>query len=385
MTTYRPEVRHPAALMPFDQLYAGLEKAVGAGTVKRFSAADAPHLAGYCYTEKCAFDRLWDEFSLLARGIVLDTQAQCVRAYPFPKFFNYGEWAGGVVGKVPDEPFEVFEKLDGSLGIAYHDGERWRVNTKAAFANDQAKWALERLPTERLFPGYTYLFEIIYDANRIVVRYPFEGLVLLGVYGPKGLEHQPAACAADTDLVDGVVTRLVQSHPFETMHHAIKAVEGFGLDREGFVVRFRSGLRLKLKGAEYLRVHKFVSRVTPLALWDLMANGQDPLELRNEVPDEFADDFDAIYAALNRAHDEVVEEVSAAVEWFKDRTNKDLGLATDLTERVRQFIFVARRDPAGWHTTPRNRMAIFRSFRPTGNVLPGYQPSASLRRVQVAE
>lgn len=375
-------VLHPAALMDYLTLFDGLEACVKAGTVKRFTAADNPALVGYCYTEKCVFDRLWNEFSLLARGIVLDTVARCVRAYPFPKFFNYEEWAQGT-SKIPEGPFEVFEKLDGSLGIVYHDGTHWRVNTKASFDNEQSRWALgwlqAHMPQDQLLPGETYLFEIIYDANRIVIRYPYEGLVLLGYYGCDGTEA-PSELVSDTANDLGV--RLAKRYPCETFMDAIKTVEGFGADKEGFVVRFASGLRLKLKGAEYLRVHKFISRVTPLAIWDLLANGQDPMPLRAEVPDEFVDDFDTIHALLTRAHDEVVEELSAAVGWFKDRTDKELGLSKDLTDRVRKFIFIARRDPAGWHTTPRNRMAIFRTFRPDANNLPGYQPSASLNRAQ---
>jgi RNA ligase len=44
-------------------------------------------------------------------------------------------------------------------------------------------------------------------------------------------------------------------------------------DREGFVVRFASGLRIKLKGEQYCRIHKLISRCTPLALWDAMMPG----------------------------------------------------------------------------------------------------------------
>lgn len=382
MTT---NIQHPAALMDFSTLQNGLEACVKAGTVKRFTAPDNPALVGYCYTEKCVFDRLWNEFSMLARGIVLDTEARCVRACPFPKFFNYGEWAQGTT-KIPEGSFEVFEKLDGSLGIVYHDGKRWRVNTKASFDNEQSRWALAWLqahvPQDKLLPGDTYLFEIIYDANRIVIRYPYEGLVLLSYYDKHGVEgtDRDDVSLAELALVLGV--RLAKRYPCETFMDAVKTVEGFGADKEGFVVRFASGLRLKLKGAEYLRVHKFISRVTPLAIWDLLANGQDPMPLRAEVPDEFSGDFDTIHALLNRAHDEVVEELSAALEWCKDRTDKELGLSTDLTDRVRRFIFIARRNPAGWHTIPRNRMNIFRSFRPDGNNLPGYAPSASLNRAQ---
>ena len=46
-------------------------------------------------------------------------------ARPFEKFFNYEEICGSEeLRKVETEKFEVYEKLDGSLGL---DGQRLRI------------------------------------------------------------------------------------------------------------------------------------------------------------------------------------------------------------------------------------------------------------------
>jgi RNA ligase len=116
---------------------------------------------------------------VLARGLVPDREARVVRATPFPKFFNHGEMAA----PIPDEPFVADEKMDGSLAILFHDGDRWRVATKGSFDSPQARLAelwLAAHPLHLLTPGTTYLFELIATDNRIVVKYDFEGLVLLG-------------------------------------------------------------------------------------------------------------------------------------------------------------------------------------------------------------
>jgi RNA ligase len=114
---------HPARLMPFEALLAGLKRAVAAGLVcRRWSAG----LSLYVYTPRCVYEDAWDEFTLLARGLILDEAAGAVVATPFPKFFNVGERHGAV----PDLKFEAFEKLDGSLIICFwHDG-KWRAATK---------------------------------------------------------------------------------------------------------------------------------------------------------------------------------------------------------------------------------------------------------------
>ncbi len=98
-------------------------------------------------------------------------------------------------------------------------------------------------------------------------------------------------------------------------------------DDEGFVVRFADGLRLKLKGAEYRRVHALVSRCTPLAMWRAMVAGDDLDAIRRDLPKEFWSDFDDIVRLL-RARVAAVEarvaDVAAAVRHLSD---KELGLS----------------------------------------------------------
>ena len=61
----------------------------------------------------------WNEYTLKARGIIFDSETgECI-ALPFKKFFNVNETQNTLIGNLPQEPFEVFDKLDGSLGISY--------------------------------------------------------------------------------------------------------------------------------------------------------------------------------------------------------------------------------------------------------------------------
>ncbi|WP_201374000.1 RNA ligase [Ktedonobacter robiniae] len=110
-------------------------------------------------------------------------------ARPFPEFFNLDEAiANGE--QLPAEDFEVTEKLDGSLGILYWlDGEP-RLATRGSFTSNQAlvgtKIFQERYGSAYFYPDFTYLFEIIYLANRIVVDYKgMEDIILLAIIETK--------------------------------------------------------------------------------------------------------------------------------------------------------------------------------------------------------
>lgn len=370
---------HPARAIPFDDLVAQLTAAVASGHVSERRHPERNDLALYCYTNRCVYENAWTPVIEAARGLVIDHGTKRVVATPFPKFFNHGERNAAM----PDEPFEVFDKLDGSLGIVFFDdvASTWRVATKGSFTSAQAQWATERLATlntASLEKGATYCFEIVYTANRIVVRYPWEGLALLAVYDADGREW-PRCDVYHASVRLG--SRVVNGYIYNTLDAMVLAARTFAADREGFVVRFASGYRLKVKGDEYLRVHRLVSRVTPLALWESMAAGDDLDAIRREIPEEFCGDFDVIRGALVSRFCAIVQATEEEHAERRDESDKIVGLAiASIPQPARQFIFARRKHGAAWHTLPKYRSDICRVFRPTGNVLAGYSPSAAMHR-----
>lgn len=370
---------HPARAIPFDDLVAQLAAAVRDGHVSERRHPDRPDLALYCYTNRCVYENAWTPVVEAARGLVLDHGTKRVVATPFPKFFNHGERNAAM----PDEPFEVFDKLDGSLGVVFFDdvASAWRVATKGSFTSTQAQWAtshLATLNTASLVEGATYCFEIVYTANRIVVRYPWEGLALLAVYAPDGHEWPRHGVVLAAAMLK---SRVVDAHRYDSLDAMVLAARTFAADREGFVVRFASGYRLKVKGDEYLRVHRLVSRVTPLALWESMAAGDDLDAIRREIPEEFYDDFDTIRAALTHRFVDVVSATEAAHVDCAELTDKGVGLyLSQIKQPARQFIFARRKHGPTWHALPKLRTDVCRTFRPTANVLAGYSPSAAMHR-----
>ena len=135
------------------------------------------------YSPRVQYERLWDNITLQCRGLVTNSNGEIV-ARPFKKFFNYEEHKPE---DIPNENYEVYEKMDGSLGILFYYNE-WILATRGSFTSPQAikgKELLEKYDYNRLDKNYTYLFEIIYPENRIVCDYDFEDLVLLGIIHTK--------------------------------------------------------------------------------------------------------------------------------------------------------------------------------------------------------
>src|SRR5262249_21589450 len=169
-------------------------------------------------------------------------------------------------------------------------------------------------------------------------------------------------------------------HPFGSFSDLVEHARGLPRSEEGFVIRFVDGLRLKLKGDEYKRIHALISRCTPLAMWEAMHAGDDMQAIRRDLPEEFWDDFDAITSLLQRRLDTITAQVATAAAELAHLSDKEVGLRLrTLHPQVRPFIFHWRK--AGGSLDGRARDVLFRTVRPTANVLPGYTPSYALGRV----
>ena len=228
------------------------------------------------YTEKVQYENLWDEVTLMCRGLVTDHTGDIV-ATPFQKFFNIEE------GKFePTEEFEVYEKMDGSLGIVFWYEGQWVVATRGSFGSDQAikgRELLKKYNTDIMFRHLTFCFEILFPQNRVVVDYgDYEGLVLLGTFDKNGKEYDVEMWR---EYGFDVVKKYDGINDYKQLKEMVKN------DQEGFVVKFSNGDRVKVKGVEYLRLHKIMTNVTTTGVWEYLKNGEDVLELLKDVPDEF--------------------------------------------------------------------------------------------------
>jgi len=88
-------------------------------------------------------------------------------------------------------------KIDGSLVVAFVFGGNVFTATRRRMDSEQALWALSWIKSNgieaHLEVGWTYMFEAVYDINRVIVHYNFEGLVLLGAVRPTGTALVPGS------------------------------------------------------------------------------------------------------------------------------------------------------------------------------------------------
>jgi RNA ligase len=245
----------------------------------------------YNYSRECQFSSAWDEVTLNMRGTVLDREGNIV-AKAFPKFFNMEEHKPE---EIPNEAFDVFEKMDGSLGILFHYADEWHLSTRGSFTSDQAikgREILEKYQYGKLDKNCTYLFEIIYDGNRIVCSYDFEDLILLGVFDNRdGYEY--AIHSKEANLMGITLSDIYSSWGFKIVRKFDGVDDYKSLktmveeNKEGFVIRFKSGMRMKIKGDEYVRLHRLLTNFSNVDIWELLKDGRDLDEFLERVPDEF--------------------------------------------------------------------------------------------------
>jgi RNA ligase len=354
--------------MDFDTLLGGLNAAIADGYAYS-NTVDG--LTVYCYNKSAVYDAAWTTFTRIARGLVLDTAGRRIVATTFPKFFNYGE--GGVT-EFPDE-FEVYDKLDGSLVSAFwHDGG-WRTATKGEFRTPQARAARTMLPFDRMTPGVTYLSELVGPSNKVVVKYPEDECRLLSAYAADGREFT----RKELESLDFGGMKLVEVLAKASVSDLLAIASELPLDKEGFVLRFPDGTRLKIKGGEYRRMHALISNLTPLAVWETMLEG-DEEAMRRELPEEFWNDFDNIRGILKGKIEAIKTAVAEEAEKWRDMPDGELGqLRSGFQEPARTFIFAHRK---GKMDCDQTRRSLYRLIRPGGNELDGYVPSYAMKHTR---
>jgi len=241
-------------------------------------------LSIYNYSRTTQYEGKWDNITKSCRGLILDREGNVV-AKSFDKFFNLEEHNPE---EIPNEEFEVYEKLDGSLGILFWYQGKWILASKGSFISDQAikgknilnsKYNVEPIPK-----GYTTLVEIIYPENRIVCGYGNdEVLVVLSMVSNasgKELDYD-SLLKINEETGLPVIKKYDGIQDYKTLKTLISK------DREGYVVRFRNGFRIKIKGDEYVRLHRILTGFSNVDIWEYLKDKKDLNELLDKVPDEF--------------------------------------------------------------------------------------------------
>jgi RNA ligase len=330
------------------------------------------------YTQKAQYDRVWNDVTKQCRGLIVDDENNVI-ARPWPKFFNLGEHENALD---INAYVRVTDKADGSLGILYPCKDvcivrpglespgvytkRWAIATRGSFTSEQAIHATqvlrERYNKWEPIPGMTYLFEIIYPENRIVLDYAdADDLIFLD------------ALDTETGLRQAWDKTWPGPHIEEFSARTLRAALALPTrpNAEGVVVTYDDGLKVKIKQDDYVALHRIVTGLNERTVWEALGSGLTVEDICMGLPDEFVVWVDGVAERLCNEAEHIADnvrgefaEIIKAVSLCgnRDWTRKDYALEVQRSPaELRPFLFLhydGKEDAL--------HRAIWRTLRPAG-------------------
>ena len=253
---------------------ATLDRLIQEKKVRRKWHPAYPQLAVYKYSVGYDF---FDESDAdtgivkACRGLVYDHEEGRIVCRGMPKFFNHFRYTRPQLERLFSMDYAVQVKVDGSCVLLWHYLGNWHFSTLGSFESEQAVRASQHfdklcghmIRAKMLNPLRTYVFEVIYPGNEVVLSYGTEEQLIYLCEFDNQTGHDRFSCKF-SPVGDGVGL----AHPLPdpiTLDDLIRSVEEDEF-REGFVVRFEPGeglpaIRLKFKTKWYFEQSAFISGV----------------------------------------------------------------------------------------------------------------------------
>jgi RNA ligase len=125
------------------------------------------------------------------------------------------------------------------------------------------------------------------------------------------------ATGRDVDLSENVGFNEVKKFDGLTDYQYLKNYDEPNF--EGFVLKFKSGFRLKVKLPEYVRLHRIITNISTVDVWEYLSENRPFEEFLENVPDEFYDWVKNIKADLEASFNAIEAECKAVFREFDDR------------------------------------------------------------------
>lgn len=298
-------------------------------------------------------------------------------------------------------PYVVEEKLDGSMSFVFLDpiDDKYKCATRGSFESEQAKIATEmfqesfynvtdeedRNKLYAVLKRYTPIFEVIYPENRfndgarLVVDYGSEKtLILLAAI------NKTTGKDLDEDLLkefgDILGFRLRKTYNY-TIEELLELKKTLPATQEGFVVKFATGFRVKIKGDEYCRITKILNSISPISIWEKMKDNYEKnkefelgLDYKSLIPEEIISEVNAIELKLLEdmyfLKKQSIALYERAILWadknYPDNELKGLGLYTQTVEisNLASLVFSIHKNEVDKHI-----QGLIKLVRPKGNEL----------------
>jgi hypothetical protein len=290
------------------------------------------------YTEKVQYYNLFITYPLLlqCRGLITDNEGNVI-VKPITKFFNYEELISDSETIIPfkDEYVYVQNKEDGSMLILFYYENQWVTATRGSFTSEQSIKGMEILKNnyklETFEKSVAYIGEVIYPENRIVVNYKKDEKVMFISTVPN-LSYKwddDSECHWTRSLTYFKMAGIKKKHIVETKQYfsfdnkLCKDLKKLNTkNKEGFVLRFfPSNFRMKIKFEDYINLHRIVSGISNVAIWEQLKDGKSFDDLIKMVPDEFFDfvkktesDLKSEYKTLENEYKIIFKKIKKSVD-----------------------------------------------------------------------
>lgn len=301
-----------------------IEKLYNEGYLIKSTHSTLP-LSIYNYSVKTTFNGYWNDLTIMCRGLCIDIEIQEIVGRPIPKFWNYEENK-----HTPTNSYNIYEKMDGSLGIAFWYKDQWIFTSRGSFISEQAikgNEIFQKLQINQLNQDFTYCFEIIYPENRIVVDYKGEEkLVLLAVINTKTGEEFNNIDLQAYGIIDfcEVVPEYFISKD-KDLYSYLKQLNN--PNQEGYVIKYSNGHRCKIKFEDYIRLHNIMTEISTTSVWKCLKENIPIEDILKDTPDEFFNKIKLYARELHNNYlcedDEVEMEYSYINSFKKEWTDKE--------------------------------------------------------------
>lgn len=274
------------------------------------------------YTDLATIRNKWDDITMLCRGLVTNSHGVII-ARAFSKFFNYNE--KNAYNPMHGEEYDILEKIDGSMILLFKYADTWHTCTRGSFKSEQCITAASMLsPSQlsRLNEKNTYVFEIVYPKNRVVVNYGQRSeLVYLATFCTDGTELDDSYLMKDINIP---IVGIRETCVFKSKNDIEQLRNHNTINEEGYVLHFKkSHCRLKVKFFTYVELHKVVCGLNEKTIKEWFVKGHSLESKLEGLPDEVHDFVKEVWASLTTSFDHTLSIAKTEFQHYHDDNRKE--------------------------------------------------------------
>lgn len=297
----------------------------------------------------------WHNLAIQCRGKVINKNTLDIISYPFDKFFNLYENEDLSKEKILDlistaNSIRVTEKIDGSTISITKYKNNLIITTNGSFTAEQVKVAKTIIKNtytnleENIKENFTYIFEIIYPQNQIVVNYGDErALYLLAIRN-----NSTTRFLQQDDLLKiskQLGTPLTPTYKFTSLEDFLVKQLDNSYNKEGWVFYItldNQDILFKLKYINYFNSHRLVANMSLKTIYNLFISSNNIDDIKANIKNDnfklYISELEDISVYLNNLVKNEVQEIQRTLVNQDPNSNfKDI-LSLIKTDSLKPFI-----------------------------------------------